>query len=129
MNSVALNSIVAFIQPFQLEQVVDGLRQLPNFPGMSVSEAQGFGRHSAHPPRAGERSEVEPFRPAVRIEIICRDVELTGIVDTLRATAHTGNPGDGMIFISTVAWAVRIRTGEEGSSALLCRHSPLDPHV
>jgi nitrogen regulatory protein PII len=41
-----LRHVVAFIQPFQLESVVDSLRGLPDFPGMSVSEVRGFGARS-----------------------------------------------------------------------------------
>lgn len=123
IESELMNSVVAFIQPFQLENVVDALRNVPGFPGMSVSEVRGFGRHGAHPPQAGEREEVDPFKPKVRIEIFCRAHELSAIVETIRETARTGNPGDGKILIGTLAWAVRIRTGEEGPSALISGHA------
>ena len=118
METELMNSVVAFIQPFQLEKVVDALRRIPGFPGMSVSEVGGFGRHGAHPPHRGEREEVDPFKKKVRIEIFCLAHELSAVVDTIRETAHTGNPGDGKILIGTLAWAVRIRTGEEGPAAL-----------
>jgi nitrogen regulatory protein PII len=121
MESELLNIVVAYIQPFRLEAVADSLRALPGFPGMSVSEARGFGRHGAHRPRPGERSEVEAFEPAVRIEIACCRSELTSIVETIRVTAHTGHAGDGKIFVGTLAWAIGIRTGEEGPAAILGR--------
>jgi nitrogen regulatory protein PII len=63
----SLNYVVAFIQPFQLDAVVDALRQLPQCPGMSVSDVRGFGAHLAHPPQAGEGTEVHAFKPKVRI--------------------------------------------------------------
>ena len=50
MDSEIITAIVAFIQPFQLDRVVNALRRLPDFPGMSVSDVRGFGRHGAHPP-------------------------------------------------------------------------------
>jgi nitrogen regulatory protein PII len=118
MESELLNIVVAYIQPFRLEAVVDALRALPGFPGMSVSESRGFGRHGAHPPRPGERSEVEAFEPAVRIEIACCGSDLSRILETIRETAHTGHAGDGKIFIGTLAWAIGIRTGEEGPAAI-----------
>lgn len=123
IQSELINSVVAFIQPFQLEKVVDALRCVPGFPGMSVSEVRGFGRHGAHPPHEGEREEVDPFRKKVRIEIFCGAQELSTIVETIREAAHTGNPGDGKILIGTLAWAVRIRTSEEGPQALRSGHS------
>ncbi len=116
-----LNTVVAYIRPFQLDAVADALRRLPSFPGMSVSDVRGFGRHGAHAPRRGEAAEVNPFARMVRLEITCRAEELSSIVETIRETARTGHPGDGKIVISTAAWALRIRTDEEGEDALLGR--------
>jgi nitrogen regulatory protein PII len=113
-----MNSIVAFIQPFQLERVVDALRSLPRFPGISVSRVEGFGRLEAHPPRKGERTEVDPFKPRVRLEIYCRGTDVASIAETIRQAARTGNPGDGLILVGDLAWVYRIRTDEEGQSAL-----------
>jgi len=128
MDSESMHGVVAVIQPFMLEQVVDALRLVPNFPGMSVSELRGFGRRCAHAPRRGERTEVEPFEEKLRIEIFCRDAELKSILDTIRTTAHTGNPGDGKVFVSPLARVVGIRTGEEGPEVLLCGYPDDNPH-
>jgi nitrogen regulatory protein P-II 1 len=121
MDSDLINTVVAFIRPFQLDPVVDALRHLPNFPGLSVCDVRGFGRHGAHPPNRGEVAEVDPFAHMVRLEITCRGQELSSIVETIRRTARTGHPGDGKIFISTAAWACRIRTDEEGPDAVFGR--------
>ena len=115
----SLNYVVAFIQPFQLDGVVDALRQLPRFPGMSVSDVMGMGAHRAHPPVKGEDTEVHPFEKKVRIEIFCLPSELVAIIETIRKTAHTGNEGDGKIFAGPVTLAHRIRTAEWGEAAIL----------
>ena len=117
--SSSLTCVVAFIQPFQLDAVVDALRALPRFPGMSVSEVRGMGAHRAHPPQQGEDTEVHPFEKKVRIEIFCVPSELDAIVETIRKTAHTGHPGDGKIFAGPVTLAYRIRTAERGEGAIL----------
>ncbi len=114
-----LRQIVAFIQPFQLGGVVDALRRLPQFPGMSVSEVRGFGTHGAHPPRPGEATEVDPFERKTRLEIFCRLADLATIVEAIRGAAHTGHPGDGKIFAGPVAIACRIRTADWGEDALV----------
>jgi nitrogen regulatory protein PII len=113
-----LRQIVAFIQPFQLDTVVDALRRLPRFPGMSVSEVRGFGAHLSHPPRRGEATEVDPFERKTRLEIFCGVADLTNIVEAIREAARSGNPGDGKIFAGPVAIACRIRTAEWGEDAL-----------
>ncbi|KAA0255635.1 MAG: P-II family nitrogen regulator [Acidobacteria bacterium] len=129
MNPSELHFIVAFVQPFVLEGLVDVLRLVSNFPGMSVSEVRGFGRHLAHAPRDAEVTEVEPFEKRVRIEIGCRSAELQPILDTLAAAAHTGNAGDGKIFVMTMARAIRIRTREAGSESLLLGRPSDEPHA
>jgi nitrogen regulatory protein PII len=114
----SLSYVVAFIQPFQLDGVVDALRGLPRFPGMSVSDVRGMGAHRAHPPAAGEETEVHPFERKVRIEIFCLPSELAAIIETIRKAAHTGNAGDGKVFAGPAILALRIRTGEWGEAAL-----------
>ena len=118
MELSPLNVVVAFIQPFQLESVVDALRQVAGCPGMSVSDVQGVGCTGAHPPLRGERTEVEPLDRKVRIEIFCAAPDVADIVATVRVAAHTGNPGDGKIFVMPVAHAERIRTGATGEAAV-----------
>jgi nitrogen regulatory protein P-II 1 len=113
-----MNCIVAYIQPFQLERVVNALRSLPDFPGMSVFHGHGFGRLEAHRPTSGEPTEVDPFKPKVRIEIYCLGTLSTSIVATIRESARTGNAGDGVIFVSDLAWAYRIRDAREGPRVL-----------
>ena len=118
MSGESLNAVVAFIQPFQLESVVNALRRMPRFPGMSVTEVRGFGRHGAHPPHEGDLAEVVPLEKKVRLEIYCFASQATSILQTIRQAAHTGHQGDGKVFVIDVAWALRIRTGEAGPSAL-----------
>ena len=119
--STGLSSVVAFVQPFQLEKVIDALRSVPNFPGVSVSDVRGFGRLAAHPPRRGERTEVDPFDPKVRLEILCLGADVTTIGETIRRSAATGNAGDGIILVADVAFAFRIRTDEQGQDAVSTR--------
>jgi nitrogen regulatory protein PII len=122
--SSELQVVIAFIRPFQLDAVVDAVRRIPNFPGMSVGEIRGFGSHAAHPPRDGERGEVHAFEPSLRLEIFCRLDEATAIVETIWHAARTGHAGDGKIFACPVTLAYRVRSGEWGESAILSGHAP-----
>lgn len=119
MSAEFLNVIVAFVKPSQLDEVVEAIRRIPDCPGMSVSEVGGFGSHLAHPPRPGERSEVHPFEPTMRIEIFCRSADFVILVEAIRKAAYTGHAGDGKIFGGPVTMACRIRTGEVGEVALI----------
>jgi len=50
--------------------------------------------------------------------IVVSDDFLERTVDTLIKTASTGNVGDGKIFVSEIAEAYRIRTGENGHAGI-----------
>ena len=54
----------------------------------------------------------------VAITIVCREVCLESTLATLLKVAHTGEIGDGRIFISDVIDCYSIRTGEHGDIVL-----------
>ncbi len=54
----------------------------------------------------------------MHITIICRDLLVDNTVKVLLEAAHTGQVGDGRIFISEVADCYSIRTGEHGDTVL-----------
>lgn len=58
------------------------------------------------------------YSAVAKIEIVCRDEEVRGLVEVIRTRGHTGEHGDGRIFVTEVSMAVNIRTGEEGEGAL-----------
>ena len=54
----------------------------------------------------------------VAITIVCRDVFLEPTVKVILEVAHTGEIGDGRIFVSDVLETYSIRTGEKGDTVL-----------
>ncbi len=111
MTAQLMTIIVAYVQPFQLEPLADALRALPGFPGMTVSEARGFGGAGAHVPKPGEFGEVDPFRDTVRVEIVCASADAARITEAVARAAHTGHAGDGLVIATPVTGSIRIRDG------------------
>jgi len=56
--------------------------------------------------------------PKVKIEAVVPDALLEKAVIAITQAARTGRIGDGKIFVSDVADAVRIRTGERSEGAI-----------
>ena len=56
--------------------------------------------------------------PKVKLELVVRDEDTDKATEIIIRKARTGNIGDGKIFVTTVANAIRVRTGEEGDQAL-----------
>ena len=125
MQPSTLNVVVAFIRPSQVDRVLDAVRRVPNFPGLSLSEVHGFSASVAGPPRE-DRAAAHSFETNLRLEIYCRPAEVVALVETIRKAAHTGQAGDGKIFAAPVTLAYRIRSGEWGESAIRPAHRPSD---
>lgn len=56
--------------------------------------------------------------PKVKIEIVVSVVPVQKVIDTAKAVLHTGQIGDGKVFVYDIENVVKIRTGEEGYLAL-----------
>ena len=109
--------IVAFIKPFKLEQVKDGLQAI-GVTGMSVGEIRGFGRQAGQTEvYRGAEYKVE-FLPKTRIEVLVDEPNVDRVVQAITVAAHTGEIGDGKIVVVPVDQVVRIRTGERGADAI-----------
>ena len=113
-----MKQIRAYIQPFMLSKVTLALQKIPEFPGMSVSGCKGFGRGKADKEKHRIIEDLVEYVPKVRIEIVVKDEIVDEVVQTIEQAAHTGNRGDGKIFVMNVEQAVRIRTGERGDDAI-----------
>ena len=109
--------ISAIIKPHKLDEVREALTSA-GITGMTVTEVKGFGRQKGHTEIYRGAEYTVDFRPKVKIELVVDDSALERTVNTIRDAAHTGQIGDGKIFIMPVQDAVRIRTGESGSEAL-----------
>jgi nitrogen regulatory protein P-II 1 len=56
--------------------------------------------------------------PKVKLEIVTADERLDEVIAALTTAARTGKIGDGKIFVSDIAEAIRIRNDDRGDGAL-----------
>ena len=109
--------VVAIVKPFKLDEVKEALREI-GVNGLTVTDVQGFGRQRGHTEvYRGAEYQVD-FVPKVKIEILCDDGEVDGVVDAIMKSARTGKIGDGKIFVTPAEQVHRIRTGEAGRDAI-----------
>ena len=109
--------VVAIVKPFKLDDVKERLKAL-NINGMTITEAQGFGRQRGHTEvYRGAEYEVD-FVPKLRVEVLVDDQQVDDIVDAIVAAAQTGKIGDGKVWVIPVEQVVRVRTGERGPDAI-----------
>lgn len=104
-----MKEIRAYIQPFILDRLLQALDEIPEFPGLSVSDCQGFGRERIEAGRG-----FTPFAAKKRVEIFAPEHLVEPIVAAIMTHAHTGRPGDGKLYVMEVVEGGKIRTGERG---------------
>lgn len=67
---------------------------------------------------AEQVSEIHRLVSKRMITILADDADVQNVVNTIIEANHTGNPGDGKIFITNVVDVARVRTGEKGIAAI-----------
>ena len=109
--------VVAILKPFKLDDVKERLKAL-NVTGMTITEAQGFGRQRGHTEvYRGAEYEVD-FVPKLKLEVLIDDAQVDEVVEAIVSAANTGKIGDGKVWVVPVEQALRVRTGERGSDAI-----------
>jgi nitrogen regulatory protein PII len=109
--------VIAIIKPHRLDPVRDALAEI-GINGMTVTEVQGYGRQRGQKEiYRGAEYEVH-FLPKVKLEIATDDAVSDQVVEAIQQAAHTGQIGDGKIFVLDLGQVIRIRTGETDAAAL-----------
>lgn len=112
-----MKKLEIIIRPGMFEQVKSMLADL-GIQGLNYTEIKGFGRQHGHTEvYRGATMRVDCL-PKLKVEVVLADGRLDAVIDAVVSVARTGQVGDGKIFVSEVADAVRIRTGERGEAAL-----------
>ena len=112
-----MKKIEAIVRHFKVEDVKNALTEV-GLSGMTITEVRGFGRQKGHTEMYRGTEYRVDFVPKVKIEVVVPDDKLKSTLSTIVKSAQTGQVGDGKIFVSDLAEAVRIRTGETGEEAL-----------
>jgi len=112
-----MKEIKAYIRVSKAEEVIHALEEA-GVPGCAAIEVKGVGSSAVPDEEYLSVDYVEEVSPITKLEIVCADTDVPKLVDVIKNRAYSGRRGDGMIFVSEVVQAVKIRTGETGEKAL-----------
>jgi len=112
-----MKKIEAIIKPFKMEDVKEALAEI-GIEGMTVTEVKGFGRQKGHTEIYRGSEYTVDFLPKVKLEIVLSDESVDKALDVIVKSARTGKIGDGKVFVLPIEEAIRIRTEEQGESAV-----------
>lgn len=109
--------ILSVIRPHRLKDVKEALSDL-GVVGLTVTDVKGAGRQKGQIERYRGSEYSIDLLAKCKIEIAVADDQCDEVVQAIRKAAHTGEIGDGKIFVLPLEDVVRIRTGERGEDAL-----------
>lgn len=112
-----MKMITALVRPTRVDAVKAALVALEVI-GMTITDARGFGRQKGQVERYRGNEFTVEFLPKVKIVTVVNDEKVEAALTAISEAAHTGEIGDGKIFVTPVETAIRIRTGERGPLAI-----------
>lgn len=113
-----MKEIKAYIRLKKAEEVIHALEEA-GVPGFTVIEVKAIGAAAVPEKERFSIEYAEMYSPITKLEVVCNDGDSDRLVDIIKEKAYTGHRGDGMIFVSDISHAVKIRTGERCRNTLL----------
>jgi Amt family ammonium transporter len=116
-NDGGLKMVTAIVRPDKLSAVKQAVAEV-GAPSITVTTVSGRGSQPSKKGQwRGEEYTVD-LHQKVKIECVVADIPAGEVADAIVDAAHTGQPGDGKVFITPVENAVQVRTGKEGVEAV-----------
>ncbi|OGX30891.1 MAG: transcriptional regulator [Omnitrophica WOR_2 bacterium RIFCSPHIGHO2_01_FULL_48_9] len=109
--------ITAIIQPHRLEEVKKALYEA-DVNLITVSEVLGHGRQKGVDEFYRGSKETGNLLRKIRLDIAVNEDFVDRTIKAIIKGARTGKIGDGKIFVLDLPRCIRIRTGDEGSTAI-----------
>lgn len=112
-----MKEIKAYVRVKRIDPIVHALKTV-GIHEMSVIHVREVGK-AIDPANLKISFElVCQYTEMVKLEIVCPDSRTEEIIHIIETEGHTGFAGDGMIYVSPVEDAIKIRTGNRGLAAL-----------
>ena len=112
-----IEMVVAYVRPDTLGDIKMALSEA-GAPSLTVTNVSGRGSQPVKKSQwRGEEYSVD-LHQKVKIECVVADIPAEDVAEAIVDAAHTGEPGDGKVFILPVEEAYQIRTGAVGIDAV-----------
>ena len=103
--------IKSIVRPNKVDEVKDALTRI-GISGMTVTEVRGHGKQKGHTAIYRGKEYNVSLLPKMSIETVVPDDLVDSAVRGIIGAARTGEIGDGRVFVTTVGYSYKIRTGE-----------------
>ena len=114
---MSVKLVTAVVKPHKLDEVKAALEAF-GVQGLTVSEANGYGRQRGHTEVYRGAEYTVDLVPKIRLEVLVDAADVADVVEVVTKSAQTGRIGDGKVWVIPIDEVVRVRTGEKGLDAL-----------
>ena len=112
-----LTKVVIITRQSKLEEFMHAMNEI-GVTGITITNVMGCGvQKGARSYYRGVEMDMN-LLPKIKIEIVVSLVPVKTVINTAKKVLHTGQYGDGKVFVYDIEKVVKIRTGEEGFEAL-----------
>ncbi|MCF6214255.1 MAG: P-II family nitrogen regulator [Flavobacteriaceae bacterium] len=105
-----MKEIKAYIKPNRLEKVVEALKE-NGFKSLTLIECEGTGTYKREDSLPSLKFHFSDSK-MIKLELVCQDEEVESAIKIICDNAATPYPADGIIYISDVKDAYRIKTAK-----------------
>jgi nitrogen regulatory protein P-II 1 len=116
-DETEIKMVMAMIRPDKLGDVKQALAEI-GAPSLTVTNVSGRGSQPAKKGQWRGEEYVVDLHQKVKVETVVSDIPAEDVVDAIAEGAHTGEKGDGKIFVLPVDDAHQVRTGKTGPEAV-----------
>lgn len=102
-----MKQIQAVVRPHKLDEVLNALHKVGRLPAVVSSPISA----------TNVGAEFYKSEPMIKLELMVSDDQVEAVTGLILQAAHTGNAGDGRIYIVPLVDSIVIRTGERGEEA------------
>ena len=104
--------IRAIFRPSRLPRLREALRAIPNFPGVTICNAEGF-TAPASGSKPSVREELTDFTDKLMLCVLADEASVDSIRQTILEVCKTGQVGGGIVWTVPIATMHRIRDGSD----------------
>jgi len=105
-----MKEIKAFLKPNRVKPIVEELKE-KGFDCITLSKAEGTGSHKSPDAFPSLDFKITDSQ-VVKIELVCNDEKADQIIEIISRNGRSSERGDGLIYVSNVESAYRVKTGE-----------------
>jgi nitrogen regulatory protein P-II 1 len=106
-----MKEIKAFIRPNKVNDIVHHLKGA-GFENMTISSAEGTGKLQDETAFVSQKFSITDSEVA-KLELVVDKNDVDKVVQIISEQGKTLNPGDGIIYVSDVEKAFRVKTGKD----------------